>query len=99
MKGQSLPSNIAVYLVITIIVIAAIVSFVYFYCPNCFGGERYDMLMRKGCLDLIKNCNEDLSQITVENKREYTLQELCNLNGISDENKCRSACGCIVSTT
>lgn len=98
MKGISLPSNISVYLIITLMVIAVIVTFVYMYCPTCFGGERYDMLMRKGCLDLIKDCNENLNQIIVENKREYTLQELCNLNGIADENKCRSACGCIVST-
>ena len=98
MKGLSLPSNVTYYLIITLIVIAAIAGLVYYYCPTCFGGARYDMLMRKGCIELIKDCNEDLNQIIVEGKRPYTLQELCQLNGIQDPNKCRSACGCIVTT-
>ena len=98
MKGLSLPSNVTYYLIITLIVIAAIAGLVYVYCPTCFGGERYDMLMRKGCIELIKDCSIEPSQIIVENDKPYTLQKLCELNGIQDPDKCRSACGCIVTT-
>ena len=88
--------NVAIYLIITLIVIAAIIVVFFLNRPE---DENYFYLMRLGCLELIKNCDKDLDQIQVEgNKRMYNLQELCEFNGIYDEISCKKACNCIIAT-
>jgi competence protein ComGC len=89
MKATALPSNLMVYLAITVIVIAVVVILMLLYTP----GENYLLLMKKGCLELIKDCNKDLDTIIIENEKPYSLGELCSLNNIKSEN-CAKSCGC-----
>ncbi len=90
MKAISLPSNVMVYLGITLIIVIAVVIFMLLNGPP---NEDYYFLMKKGCLELIKDCNKAPSTIMIENKKLYTLEELCNLNNVKPEN-CAKSCGC-----
>jgi len=93
MKGITLPSNVMVYLIITILVISAVVIYVLEYYPN---EEDYYFLLKSGCVELARNCdNPNWQNIVIEGKiKSYTMAELCTLNNIKTLENCKKSCGC-----
>ena len=93
MKALSMPVNLLVIVVVSIIIlIALIIGLAYFSGQT----PSMDATYRIGCIEQVRDCSKAPSSINVkQGDKSFTLLEVCSNLGM-DENVCKKNCGCII---
>jgi len=93
MKALSMPINLLVVVIVSVIIlIALIIGLTYFsgQTPNLEASYRI------GCIDQVKDCSKPPSSINIkQGDKSFTLLEICTSLGMN-EDVCKKNCGCIV---
>lgn len=91
MKGLSLPINTTVIILVAILCLLALVIVIVFYNQQT---PNYQAFYGIGCLNMIKDCSKNPSEITVKiGSNSYDLGTICQNLGM-DANACKKSCGC-----
>ena len=101
MKGLELPINIIVIIVLAVVVLIAGLFLFMGSWQSSGGATQSESIFRSLCNQLLqKNCEPSPNTITTTiSGKTYTLKDMCAQRGISGDDACKQACGCLITST
>jgi hypothetical protein len=93
MKGIALPIHIVILIVLGLLCLVGLVGFLlHISRPE---PAELEALYQAACLKLFVDCEQDWQSVEITSKgNTYTLKDICNKLGISDQTSCKKGCGC-----